>query len=202
MKTLDPVLYQIRKEAILQQARHLFATKGFAETSMDDIAQAQHIQKASLYHYFKSKQHILQDMINLEGDRWAAQLKDVIQGVDLAETLRQIATAFLKNLDDPARREFFQIIHFESHKNPEIFKAFKESPIYRRGVIYELFMRHLEPRLTRLKIAMLVTQFMGSLIHYATLSRLRSENMCLEKFSDTEYVDQLVSLFMKGLEGV
>ena len=69
-KTLDPILHQIKKEAILQRARHLFATKGYAETSMDDIAQADHMQKASLYHYFASKQQILQQMIDWEVERW------------------------------------------------------------------------------------------------------------------------------------
>jgi len=202
VKTLDPVLYQIRKEAILQQARHMFATKGFAETSMDDIARANHLQKASLYHYFKSKQHILQEMINLEGERWAAQLQDTIEGKDFKEALLQFATTFLKNLDDPARREFFQIIHFESHKNPEIFKAFKESPIYRRGLIFEVFTRFLEQRLSRQQIGMLTTQLMGGLIHFATLSRLRGENMCLERFEDSDYVRQLVDVIVKGVECV
>src|SRR4051812_23731194 len=117
MKILDPVLYQIRKEAILQQARHLFATKGFGETSMDDIARANHMQKASLYHYFKSKQKILEDMIDMEGQKWAAQIKDY-GGQDLKDCLTHIGKTFLQNLEEPARREFFQIIQFESHKNP------------------------------------------------------------------------------------
>src|SRR5882762_9672854 len=111
MKTLDPVLHQIREEAILQRARHMFATKGFAETSMDDIAQAGHMQKASLYHYFNSKQQILQEMIDLEGERWSSQLESYATGHTLGEDLLQIALVFLKNFDDPARREFFQIIH-------------------------------------------------------------------------------------------
>jgi AcrR family transcriptional regulator len=201
MKTLDPVLYQVRKEAILQQARHMFATRGFAETSMDDLAQANHMQKASLYHYFKSKLQVLQEMINLEGERWAAQLAFTGQP-DLRGSLLEFASSFLKNLDDPARREFFTLIHFESHKNPEIFKAFKESPIYRRGLVYEVFAKHLADRLPRIKIAMLVTQFMGALVHYATLSRLRGENVCLEPFSDPDYIEQVVNVFMKGLEHV
>jgi AcrR family transcriptional regulator len=66
MKVLDPAAFQIRKETILQHARHLFANKGYAETSMDGIAQACHIQKASLYHYFESKHKILQEMVDLE----------------------------------------------------------------------------------------------------------------------------------------
>src|SRR6266700_1968886 len=109
MKTLNPVLHQIRKEAILQRARHMFATKGFAETSMDDMAQAGHMQKASLYHYFSSKQQILQEMIDLEGERWSTLLESYAAGPTLRENLLQMALIFLKNFDDSARREFFQI---------------------------------------------------------------------------------------------
>lgn len=202
MKTLDPVLYQIRKEAILQQARHMFATRGFAGSSMDDIAQANHLQKASLYHYFKSKQQILDEMILMESERWNTQLQNSIESSDFAQNLMAIGKAFLKNLDDPARREFFQIIHFESHKNPEIFKAFKDSAVCRRGLIQQIFTRFLESRFSPTQIAMAITQFMGGLIHYATLAKLRGENMCLEKFSDTEYLDQMVRIFLKGLERV
>jgi AcrR family transcriptional regulator len=202
VKTSDPVHYQIRKEAILQQARHLFATKGYAETSMDDIAHANHIQKASLYHYFKSKQHILLDMIDLEGTRWTGRMRDIPATTDFRESLILVGKALLQNLDDPAGREFFQIIYLESNKNPAIFKAFKESPTYRQGPIFEMFNRHLEKRFPRVKIAMLVTQFVGGLIHYARLSRLHGQNMCMETFSDSDYVQQLADIFIKGMDRV
>ncbi len=202
MKTLDPVLYQIRKEAILQQARHLFSTKGFAETSMDDIAHTNHMQKASLYHYFKSKDQILHEMIAMEGERWARRLRDIPAGSDFKTSLMLVAKSLLQNLDDPAGREFFRIIYFESSKNPAIFKAFKESPAYKKGPIFEVFESHLGKRLPRVKIAMLVTQFIGSIVHYARLSRLHEENMCLENFSDADYLQQSVDLFVRGLEGV
>lgn len=187
MKILDPVLHRSRKEAILEKARHLFANKGFAETSMDDIAHEMTIQKASLYHYFKSKQEILEEMILLEGDRWMEEMKGDEQGT-LSENLTRFGLAFLKSMDELRRKEFFKIIHFESHKNPIIFKAFKESPTYKKSLIYEVFDRHLKQRFSRCQIAMLVTQFMGGLIHYINLSRMRGENMCLEKFSDGTYV--------------
>src|ERR1051326_5352524 len=96
MKVLDPAAFSIRKETILQFARHLFATKGYAESTMDDIAQASKMQKASLYHYFESKQQILQEMMDLELSRWSARLAEYEKGKDLEETLRVIAATFLK----------------------------------------------------------------------------------------------------------
>lgn len=199
MKVVDPALHQIRKEAILQHARHLFATKGFSETSMDDIAHEAELQKASLYHYFESKQQVLQEMVNLENTRWAAMLKGTEEAASLRETLMHLGTQFLQALDDPGRREYFKIIQFESHNNPPILKALKESPTHNREGFYAVFAKHLEGKLPRARIAMFITQFMGGLIHYSTLSRLRGENMCLEKFTDTDYVEQQVNIFVKGI---
>src|SRR5258706_2461723 len=179
MKTLDPVVHQIKKEAILESARHLFATKGYAETSMDDIANANHLQKASLYHYVSSKQELLQQMVDLEIEQWwSIRLKEYAASADLHETLTLIGTNFLHDMDDVRRREFFKIIHFESHKNPVISKALKQSPTHNKEGFYAVFARHLQGKLPDAQIAMFMTQFMGGLIHYAVLSRLRGENMC------------------------
>ncbi len=201
MKTLDHAAFQIRKETILQHARHLFATKGYAETSMDDIAKACHVQKASLYHYFPGKGEILQQMVDLEVELWwGTRLKDYESSLNLRETLTLIGTTFLKDMEDTRRQEFFKIIHFESHKNPAIHAALKASPTHNKQGFHAVFARYLDGKLPQVKIAMFMTQFMGGLIHYASLSRLRGENMCFEKFEDSAYIAQLVEIFVKGIQ--
>jgi hypothetical protein len=127
------------------------------------------------------------------------RLKDYEAGTTLRETLSLISTLFLRDMADVRRQEFFKIIHFESHKDPAILKALKESPTHNRKGLYAEFARHLEGKLSQVKIAMFMTQFMGGLIHYATLSRVRSENMCYEKFDDAAYINQLVDIFVKGI---
>jgi AcrR family transcriptional regulator len=200
MKVQDPVVFNLRKETLMQHARHLFATKGYAETTMDDIAHAAKMQKASLYHYFESKEELLRDMIHRERDRWFTYLSGESQGGSLRDMLYTIGMAFVRGMDDPGRREFFKILHFESHKNPFIFKVWKESPMQSREGFQAMFYKQLEGRLPRKKIAMMITQFIGGLIHYVTLAKLRSENMCSENFDDTSYVQQLVDIFSRGIE--
>jgi AcrR family transcriptional regulator len=158
------------------------------------------VQKASLYHYFSSKQEILQQMVDMELELWwAARLKAYESSPNLRETLMLIGTTFLKDMDDTRHQEFFKITHFESHKHPEIRTALKESPTHNRKGFYAVFARHLEGKLSQAKIAMFMTQFMGGLIHYASLSRLRGENMCYEPFEDAAYVQQLADIFVKGI---
>ncbi len=53
------------REGILEAAASIFSEKGYHATSMQDIADAVHLQKASLYHHFTSKQEILIAILDL-----------------------------------------------------------------------------------------------------------------------------------------
>lgn len=53
---------ELRKDAILKTAEKLFFEKGFAETSVQDILDAMSISKGGFYHYFDSKNALLEDI--------------------------------------------------------------------------------------------------------------------------------------------
>ena len=55
--------YDAVKQAILEHAAKLFADKGFASTSINEIAAASGLSKAGVYHYFDTKSEILRDML-------------------------------------------------------------------------------------------------------------------------------------------
>ena len=52
-----------RKQEILTTAARLFRQKGYNATSMNDLAKECGLFKGSLYHYFKNKEEILQEVI-------------------------------------------------------------------------------------------------------------------------------------------
>lgn len=52
------------KDEILEAAAQIISRKGFHAASMQDIAEAVHLQKASLYHHVSSKQEILLELLN------------------------------------------------------------------------------------------------------------------------------------------
>ena len=62
MRTVKPA--EERKSEILDVAEQLFATKGFDNTSTNDIINAIGIARGTLYHHFKSKEEILDAVIN------------------------------------------------------------------------------------------------------------------------------------------
>src|SRR5690606_36531613 len=56
--------YDDKRAAILEQAAGLFATEGFAAASLSRLAAACETSKASLYHYYQSKEAILFDILD------------------------------------------------------------------------------------------------------------------------------------------
>jgi AcrR family transcriptional regulator len=57
------------KTRILSEARTLFLERGFAETSMQDIADASGLTKAALYYHFRDKHELFSTMAFQEMDR-------------------------------------------------------------------------------------------------------------------------------------
>jgi AcrR family transcriptional regulator len=67
-----------RREHILDCAAKLFADRGYDATSLGDLADASGIAKATLFHYFKTKQQILFELY----DRALRYAQDRISAVD------------------------------------------------------------------------------------------------------------------------
>ena len=67
----------VRKNEILDAADALFAEKGFDGASTDDILKAVGIARGTLYHHFKSKEDIMDALI----ERYAARLLSGAQAI-------------------------------------------------------------------------------------------------------------------------
>ncbi|WP_370570235.1 TetR/AcrR family transcriptional regulator [Paenibacillus sp. JCM 10914] len=52
------------RDTVLQVAAHLFLTKGYQLTSMDEIVDHCKVSKTNIYYHFKSKEELLLQIIN------------------------------------------------------------------------------------------------------------------------------------------
>ena len=70
---------EIIKNEILVQAQKLFQQYGLKKTTMDEIAAACGKAKSTLYHYFKSKEDVFDEVILLEMINLRRQVKDKVE---------------------------------------------------------------------------------------------------------------------------
>ena len=77
----------MQRADIVQAAAQIFRLKGYHATSMQDIADAVHLQKASLYHHVEGKQDILLEILDQALDRLTADISGVVDS-DLSPTLK------------------------------------------------------------------------------------------------------------------
>ncbi len=89
------------RDDILEAAAQIFSQKGFHAASMQDIAQAVNLQKASLYHHVTSKQDILLALLDRALDILIEHINRVVQQpLPADEKLRQAMCAYLEVLLD------------------------------------------------------------------------------------------------------
>lgn len=106
--------YAQRQQQILRSAAELFATQGYSETLLDDIARHCGIKRSTLYHYHASKHALLHSLVT-----WKIQdLSDKVDHAVCAEsTPREQLTALIATLvqDYVAYPHDIHILNTQSH---------------------------------------------------------------------------------------
>ena len=89
------------RKDILDASAQIFSQKGYHGTSMQDIAMAVNLQKASLYHHVSSKQEILFDLLNRGLDILITQVEEAISEPGSPDQrLRKATKAYLSTMTE------------------------------------------------------------------------------------------------------
>ena len=119
---------QARQEQILQAARQVFANQGFHNTRMSDIAQTAGVSQGTLYHYFRSKDELFLEVLNI----WNKQIQSIVEQLPAADMdvtdkfwmVNQLAVNFFETGEDllPVLVEYWAyLLH-----NPEASANFRK----------------------------------------------------------------------------
>ncbi len=68
-----------KKDDISNQAKRLFAEKGYEGTAMDELASLANVNKASIYYYFKDKKNLYDTVFQESIERVYAYIKDKLK---------------------------------------------------------------------------------------------------------------------------
>jgi AcrR family transcriptional regulator len=105
-RTVNPVAHAVRRDAFLDAAQALIATKGYEALSVQDVIAAVGASKGAFYHYFGSKADLLEGVTARMVDGALATLEPVMADVELSAPQKLTALASGIARFKSARREF------------------------------------------------------------------------------------------------
>lgn len=113
---------------IMGAATRLFLEHGYGATSMDGIARAATVSKATLYSHFDSKAELFAAMVGTECARAVPALAAPdLDAVPVAEALFRMGCDFLDLVVSPKALAVFRVVVAEAPRFPELGQAFYRS---------------------------------------------------------------------------
>ena len=130
-------------DQVLAGAREVFMTDGFEGASVDDVARAAGVSKATLYSYFPDKKLLFMEVARQECQRMADEtVARIDPSAPVADVLTMAATEIISFLTSRFGVRIFRICAAESERFPELGRDFYESgPMRGRDRLAEYF-RH------------------------------------------------------------
>ena len=116
---------ELVERQILEQAVQLFAERGFAGTSFQDVARATGLTRPALYYYFASKEDLLARLVHAATDDIADVLDDIAADTasSASERVHRLVTVMaMRQLEDPARLRV--MVKSEAELPPQLAVAF------------------------------------------------------------------------------
>lgn len=113
------------KARIINAATQVFATKGFHQATMDDVAGVLGVSKGALYQYFKNKDELFAHMCNASSKALEESLNSAFAGDDLFKTAKLYFDNEMVGLD--TQRLLWLEALVESSRNDAIKKILDET---------------------------------------------------------------------------
>ncbi|MCW1956905.1 TetR/AcrR family transcriptional regulator [uncultured Lentibacter sp.] len=115
-------------EDVLGGAREIFLRDGFEGASVDEIARAAGVSKATLYSYFSDKRELFREVTRVECERMA---ESALSRIDFAAPPREVFTAAAHSLTRFLLSDFslrmFRTCVAEAARFPELGQAFYQN---------------------------------------------------------------------------
>jgi TetR/AcrR family transcriptional repressor of mexJK operon len=155
-----------KRQLVLDAATDLFMAQGYGAVSMDAIARAAGVSKATLYAYFSSKDQLFATIIG-EACRQNIAVADILPGneTDVRAALTAFAGNILRFLLEERALSIHRVVISESVRFPELGRAFYDNGpgMFRREFGEWLAGQTAAGRLAVRDPALAADQFMGLL---------------------------------------
>src|SRR6516225_7913183 len=87
------------RERIVERAAELFATRGVTATSLDEVLAAAGAGKGQFYHYFRSRDELVEAAVGLRCTQVLAQLGEALGSVESMAELASALAGFVRQFE-------------------------------------------------------------------------------------------------------
>lgn len=136
--------YEARRQQIIEGALQVFSREGFEKATNIDIARAARIKSPGLiYHYFKDKADLFQQVV----EERASVLHFLLRGDEMMdreprEVLTEFAQSFITTLDNRASIPMFKMMLGESVRKPAVAAMFNRVGPWRAFRFLTRYLEH------------------------------------------------------------
>lgn len=196
-----PKTVEDRREQILDAAIRVFARKGFSRATNKDIAREANITAGLIYHYFDSKEALLQKIIEERSPLSLVRAlpADMLQ-LPPAQFLHSLVTQVITFVE---REQFVQIIHIvvpEMMHNPTIVPLAPQVLQQAIGFLAAFLERKMEQgELRRTDSSLAAQALVGSVIGFVLRRQILHDSLVLQ-YSQEELAAFIVETFLRGLD--
>lgn len=104
----------VRRREIIDTAMKLFLEKGYEQTSTADVMKALAIAKGTIYHYFRSKEDLMQAVVDQMADDFVQRRLEAIEAVE-GNAIMKIQALFAREHESAS--EASAVEHLHADKN-------------------------------------------------------------------------------------
>jgi len=193
-----------KREAILEAARTLFLQRGYAGTSMDDVAAHAQVSKQTVYAHFVDKTRLFDELITGDITHSETSTHPLIEAMprsdDIERDLRTFARAHLADVMQPELLRMRRMLIGEAERFPDLAKAWYDAgPMWSCAVFARWFTALGERGLLRVPDPMLAAQQFNWLILSIPLNAAMSLPLDSPLFTRRElnrFADEGVRVFL------
>lgn len=127
----------LRKKELLDTAKSLFLTNGVDATTVNDIVEKMGVAKGTFYHYFASKEHLVEEVLMTEINALADEIKKVAtdKNTDYCERMKKIMQLVDINYNK------FDITSVKNLENKNYYERYLMRVISKRINLFEDFFK-------------------------------------------------------------
>lgn len=127
---------EVRRREILDTARELFVSKGYDQTSVNDILRIVNIAKGTFYYYFASKEEVLEEIILDIVEKGAIKAKKILKD----KSIPLVSRIMMAIMAQAPEFEGSNVIAEEIHRveNAKLERLYLKSMLHRMVPILEV----------------------------------------------------------------